>query len=76
MARPYRSWERSLNENTNGLVRQCILKKKIPEDVDDAEVKAIADDLNHRPRKCLDYMSPYEALSAEIRIQRGVALQI
>ena len=64
-AHPYRSWERGLNENTNGLVRQYIPKKRRLEDVSDDEVQRIADDLNHRPRKCLDYKTPYEALSEE-----------
>ncbi len=75
-AQPYCFWERGLNENTNGLVLQYISKKRRFEDVDDAEVQAIADDLNHRPRKCLDYKTPYEALSEEIRKRKGVALRI
>lgn len=75
-ARPYHPWERGLNENTNGLVRQYIPKKRRLEDVDEDEVQAIADDLNHRPRKCLDYRTPHEALCEEIKRRKGVALRI
>ena len=75
-ARPYHSWERGLNENTNGLVRQYIPKKRRLEDVDQDEVQAIADELNHRPRKCLDYRTPHEALCDAIRSRKGVALRV
>ena len=75
-ARPYHSWERGLNENTNGLVRQYIPKKRRLEEVDDDEIQAIEDELNHRPRKCLDYRTPHEALCEDIRRRKGVALQV
>lgn len=75
-ARPYHSWERGLNENTNGLVRQYIPKKRRLEEVDDDEIQAIADELNHRPRKCLDYRTPHEALCEEITPRKGVALRV
>ena len=72
----YHSWERGLNENTNGLARQYIPKKRRLEEVDDDEIQAIADELNHRPRKCLDYRTPHEALCEEIKCRKGVALRI
>lgn len=75
-ARPYHSWERGLNENTNGLVRQYIPKKRRLEEVDQDEIQAIADELNHRPRKCLDYRTPHEALCEEIKQRKGVALRV
>ncbi len=54
-AKPYHSWERGLNENTNGLVRQYF-PKKIPFDkTTNEELQNVADKLNNRPRKCLDY---------------------
>lgn len=61
-ARPYHSWERGLNENTNGLVRQYLPKKTSFDDIDDSEVQNIAEKLNNRPRKCLDYKTPTEVL--------------
>lgn len=59
-AHPYHSWERGLNENTNGLLRQYFpkstnLRKVSQHEVDDAVYR-----LNHRPRKCLNYRTPHE----------------
>ena len=59
-AHPYHSWERGLNENTNGLLRQYFpkstnLRKVSQHEVDDALYR-----LNHRPRKCLNYRTPHE----------------
>ena len=59
-AHPYCSWERGLNENHNGLLRQFFPKKtnllKVTQDqVNDAVYR-----LNHRPRKCLGYRTPHE----------------
>jgi len=59
-AHPYCSWERGLNENHNGLLRQFFPKqmnllKVSPHDVNDAVYL-----LNHRPRKCLGYRTPHE----------------
>ena len=60
-ATPYHSWERGLNEHTNGLVRQYLPKSKNLKDVTEEELSAIEESLNHRPRKILDYKTPYEA---------------
>ena len=59
-AHPYCSWERGLNENHNGLLRQFFPKntnllKVSPDEVNDAVHR-----LNHRPRKCLGYRTPHE----------------
>ncbi|QTN27054.1 IS30 family transposase [Rhodoferax sp. AJA081-3] len=59
-AKPYCSWQRGLNENTNGLLRQffpkgCSLLKVTQAQVDEAVYL-----LNHRPRKCLGYRTPHE----------------
>ncbi len=59
-AHPYSSWERGLNENTNGLVRQYLKKGSEFTNVTDEELAIIAKKLNNRPRKTLDYKSPYE----------------
>lgn len=63
-AKPYHSWERGLNENTNGLIRQYFPKKTDFNHVTDAQVKAVEDLLNHRPRKCLGYNTPFRAIQA------------
>jgi IS30 family transposase len=59
-AHPYSSWERGLNENTNGLVRQYIKKGSSLENVDDKALQNIMDKLNNRPRKSLGYKTPNE----------------
>jgi len=55
---PYHSWERGLNENTNGLIRQYLEKGSSFDDVSDCRILEIQNHLNSRPRKCLDYSLP------------------
>jgi|SRR5205085_219068 len=57
-AHPYHSWERGLNENTNGLVRQYFPKGSDFTAITDQEVQAVAERLNERPRKTLGYQTP------------------
>jgi IS30 family transposase len=57
-AHPYHSWERGLNENTNGLIRQYIPKRKDIDDLSDEEVAKIIEKINNRPRKCLGFKTP------------------
>ena len=59
-AHPYCSWERGLNENHNGLLRQYFPKKMSLAGVTQIEVDAAVYALNHRPRKCLGYRTPHE----------------
>jgi IS30 family transposase len=59
-AHPYAAWERGANENMNGLIRQYIPKKRKLSSVTNKELDLIMFKLNHRPRKCLDFMSPFE----------------
>ena len=61
-ATPYHSWERGLNENTNGLVRQYFPKKTDFATVTDADVARVEYLLNTRPRKCLGYNTPARAI--------------
>lgn len=57
-AHPYHSWERGLNENTNGLVRQYFPKGSDFTEVSDQQVQAVAARLNERPRKTLGFQTP------------------
>jgi transposase, IS30 family len=50
-AHPYSSWERGLNENTNGLIRQYFPKGCCFETITDEQVETVMHRLNHRPRK-------------------------
>ena len=59
-AHPYSSWERGLNENTNGLRRQYFPKGSDLAQLPDAEVQRVGDLLNNRPRKTLGYRTPNE----------------
>lgn len=61
-ARPYHSWERGTNENTNGLVRQYIPKKTDFANISHEDVEKVEYLLNTRPRKCLDYNIPVRAI--------------
>lgn len=60
-AKPYHSWERGQNENANGLLRQYFPKAMELVDVKVKQVIASIDKLNSRPRKCLQFRTPYEA---------------
>ncbi|RZK36395.1 MAG: IS30 family transposase [Hymenobacter sp.] len=65
-AHPYHSWERGLNENTNGLIRQYIPKDCPISVVRSVDVSWLEDQLNHRPRKSLGYLSPAEFAKNEL----------
>jgi IS30 family transposase len=57
-AHPYHSWERGLNENTNGLVRQSFAKGSDFTLISEEQVQAVAARLNERPRKTLGFQTP------------------
>lgn len=59
-AHPYASWERGTNENTNGLIRQYLPKSRNLKNISFQEETRIMDRINLRPRKCLDFRSPFE----------------
>jgi IS30 family transposase len=65
-AHPYSSWERGLNENTNGLIRQYLKKGSSFEEVTTERIKFIEDRLNNRPRKILGYLTPNEVYQQAI----------
>ena len=60
---PYHSWERGLNENTNGLVRQYFPKGTDFAKLTAADVQRVENLLNNRPRKALNYHSPNEVFA-------------
>lgn len=59
-AHPYCSWQRGLNENHNGLLRQFFPKRISLLKVTQSHVDDALYWLNHRPRKCLNYRTPHE----------------
>ena len=59
-AHPSASWEGGTNENTYGLIRQYLPKNRDLTTVTAEEEIMIMVRLNLRPRKCLDFRTPYE----------------
>jgi transposase, IS30 family len=59
-ARPYASWERGTNENTNGLLRQFFPKQHDFNRITNEDIENAMNLLNNRPRKCLGWFTPNE----------------
>ena len=59
---PYSSWQRGLNENTNGLIRDFYPKRTDFRNVPDRELLRLQNILNNRPRKTLNYVTPVNKL--------------
>lgn len=66
-ADPYCPWQRGTNENTNGLLREYFPKKFDFSKVNQIKVNKVLNLLNNRPRKCLNYKTPFEAFITEIK---------
>lgn len=73
-AHPRSPWERGTNENTNGLIRQYFPKGTDFNKVSRYEVKRAQNQLNGRPRKTLNFSTPYEIFSQLIN-SNAVALE-
>ena len=63
-SKPYHSWERGANENTNGLIRQYIPKGTDFSEITDEFVSWVENKLNNRPRKRLGYLTPNEKFNS------------
>lgn len=61
-AKPYQSWQRGLNENTNGLLRRYFPKGMAIALLSSQQIKEAIFKINLRPRKVLNYLSPIEFL--------------
>ena len=59
-AHPYASWERGINENTNGLIRQYFPKSMKLNGVTEQQTQAVMDRLNNRPRQTRGFKTPNE----------------
>lgn len=64
-ADPYSAWQRGLNENTNGLIRQYFPKKSCFVSIQQERLDAMQKKLNNRPRKTLNFESPFQVFSSE-----------
>ena len=61
-AKPYQSWQRGANENTNGLIRQYFPKKTNFAEITVEQVKWVQQKINNRPRKRVNFLTPYKCL--------------
>jgi len=66
---PYYSWERGLNENTNGLIRQYAPKQQNFKKLDHDDFKIIQDRLNNRPRKSIGFLSILNVFNETLKAQ-------
>jgi IS30 family transposase len=71
-ADPYCSGQRGTNENTNGLIRRYLPKKTSFENLSQAELNDIVFEINNRPKKVLQFSTPFEVLQKELLVT-GVA---
>lgn len=69
-ADPYCSGQRGTNENHNGLLRRYLPKKMSFQNLDQSELDDIVTEINNRPKKCLNYQTPAEALQYEL-VKKG-----
>ena len=58
----YRSWEKGSVEQVIGLIRRYLPKKTDLAKVTESQIKYIENQLNSRPRKCLNFSTPYDVL--------------
>lgn len=72
-AHPFASWERGLNENTNGLIRQYFPKKHDFTTITQRQIDRVMEKLNNRPRKRLGAKTPNQVFFG---INPSVALAI
>ncbi|CAK0768438.1 transposase [Gammaproteobacteria bacterium] len=75
-AHPYSSWERGANEDMNELIRQFFPKKMNLKFIPEKPIQRAKYFLNHRPRKCLGFRTPFEVFNNELQSTNSpVALQ-
>ena len=70
-ARPYHSWERGANENTNGLIRQYIPKDSDFTNITQEFLEEVERKLNERPRKRYGFLSPNQVFSKSTGLDAG-----
>jgi IS30 family transposase len=67
---PGNAWQRGSNENTNRLLRQYFPKGIDTSGFSQAQLSAVARQLNERPRKTLQYQTPAEKFEACVAATR------
>ena len=72
---PYHAWERGLNENTNGLVRQYFPKGIDFTKITHSKIRDVEFLLNTRQRKSLNFQTPHEVFFTSTGIDLNYALR-
>ncbi len=70
-AHPGSPWEQGTNKNINGLIRQYFLKGTDFKTVSTKEIKQIQHQLNNRPRKAINYLTPFKAITKIVVVEAG-----
>jgi len=68
-ARPYASWQRGTNEQTNGMVRWFLPKGTDFRNITEEEIAEVESRINNRPRKCLKYRTPLEVFTRVVALR-------
>lgn len=68
---PYCSWQKGSNEYHNGLLRRYLPKKTDFTGLSQAELDSMIEEINSRPRKCLNYATPREVFMRYLKSRRG-----
>ncbi|MCO7128413.1 IS30 family transposase [Sporolactobacillus shoreicorticis] len=63
---PHAPWQRGSNENTNGLLREYFPKRHDLSQDSNVSIAHVVNELNHRPRKCLGWKTPFEAFYNQV----------
>jgi IS30 family transposase len=71
---PYSAWEKGINENTNGLLRQYLPKNANLKEIQPEQLAIIEHRLNTRPRKSLKWKTPLYVFMANFANTSDVAL--
>ncbi|MFC2275781.1 MAG: IS30 family transposase, partial [Prevotella nigrescens] len=66
-ADPYASWQKGTIENANGLIRQYVPKTETLEHVSHQQITKYPKKINIRPRKKLEFKTPYECFYEQIK---------
>lgn len=64
LCEPHSPWQRSTNENTNGLLRQYLPRSTDFYDLDPIDIDRVAASLNDRPRRVLGWTTPAHAFGS------------
>lgn len=67
-ADPYSAWQRGTNENSNGLFREFFPKQTDLASIDDYNLIDVIYKINSRPRKCLEFDTPFERFMEELNL--------